>query len=244
MGSRDPEPRVLAFGDAAVLVELSTTVDLAVNRRAHRLTRNLSRQLAGQAAWGRPVAGIASLIVPFDLLTIEPTRARATIERLVAATGHGEAGDAEPSGGSEVASAASGTPVGPIELAVRYGGVDGPDLDGVADRLGLSSAGLVDLHASTIYDVLAIGFLPGFAYLGPLPDALRLARRDTPRTVVPAGSVAIADAMTAVYPTESPGGWHVIGRTAAQLWDPTADPPALLGAGRRVRFVPEPTQRH
>ena len=87
--------------------------------------------------------------------------------------------------------------------------------------------------------VLFLGFSPGFGYLGPLPAALVVPRRATPRTRVPAGSVAIAGPHAAVYPVESPGGWHLLGRTAMQLWDPRRTPPATLRPGDRVRFVPE-----
>ena len=185
--------------------------------------------------WGAPVAGIASLLVPFDAGVIDPAAARRAIEDLLA-TGALEtaapASDAVPEPDHQ-----------PIELLVRYGGADGPDLEAAAGQLGLSPARLVELHAATTYDVLAVGFQPGFAYLGVLPESLRLPRRETPRTSVPAGSVAIADAMTAVYPFDSPGGWHLIGRTDERLWDPTASPPARLAAGDRVRFAPDVRRR-
>jgi KipI family sensor histidine kinase inhibitor len=83
-----------------------------------------------------------------------------------------------------------------------------------------------------------LGFSPGFGYLGTLPGALRLPRRDDPRLQVPAGSVAIAGSQTAVYPHATAGGWHILGRTEISLWEPTADPPALLRPGDRVRFDP------
>ena len=88
------------------------------------------------------------------------------------------------------------------------------------------------------YRVAMLGFMPGFAYLGDLPDELRLPRRDTPRTSVPAGSVAIAGRHTAVYPATTPGGWHLLGRTDVAPWDIDRDPPALLRPGDRVRFEP------
>jgi KipI family sensor histidine kinase inhibitor len=88
-----------------------------------------------------------------------------------------------------------------------------------------------------------IGFLPGFPYLGVLDSRLRLPRRDVPRAVVPRGSVAIAGPQTGIYPTDSPGGWHVIGRTPAPLFDASATPPGRLSPGDRVRFVPVPASR-
>ncbi len=96
----------------------------------------------------------------------------------------------------------------------------------------------MELHASVTYRVFLLGFVPGFAYLGTLPEALALPRRGSPRSRVPAGSVAIAGRQTAVYPSATPGGWHLIGRTDARMWDVTAESPSLLRPGQRVRFVP------
>lgn len=128
----------------------------------------------------------------------------------------------------------------PIDIPVRYGGADGPDLGEVAARTKMEESEVVRLHSETVYMVYMIGFLPGFPYLGILPPALELPRRDTPRTRVPAGSVAIAGRQTGIYPQSSPGGWHLIGRTTVQLFDSQRKPPALLAPGKRVRFIPVP----
>lgn len=120
-------------------------------------------------------------------------------------------------------------------IPVRY---DGPDLEDVATRTGLSVPDIIEKHAGRVYTVYLIGFVPGWAYLGDLDPALELPRRDQPRTRVPAGSVAIAGRQTGVYPLDTPGGWHLIGRTSTTMFDPMADPPATLAAGDRVRFVP------
>ena len=95
-------------------------------------------------------------------------------------------------------------------------------------------------HSERTYRVLFLGFVPGFGYLGPLDPALALPRRAEPRRRVPAGSVAIAGEQTAVYPVETPGGWHLIGRTDAVLFDPDREVPNLLAPGDRVRFDPAP----
>jgi KipI family sensor histidine kinase inhibitor len=125
-----------------------------------------------------------------------------------------------------------------IEIPVRYGGEGGPDLDEVADRLSMTPEAVVATHSGRIYRVFQLGFVPGFAYLGILPRSLVLPRRATPRPHVPPGSVAIAGSQTAVYPSATPGGWHLLGRTDINLWDPTAEPPSRLSAGDRVRFIP------
>ncbi|MDO9175148.1 MAG: carboxyltransferase domain-containing protein, partial [Actinomycetota bacterium] len=113
---------------------------------------------------------------------------------------------------------------------------DGDDLHDVAARCGLTPSEVVTLHTSIEYTVAFCGFMPGFAYLVGLPSVLHLPRHATPRTRVPAGSVAIAAEFTGVYPRESPGGWHLLGRTDAALWDDLRTPPALLPPGARVRF--------
>lgn len=118
---------------------------------------------------------------------------------------------------------------------------DGPDLDEVSRLTGLARERVAELHASREYTVELVGFLPGFAYLSPVDPRLVVARRATPRPRVPAGSLALAGPYTGVYPLASPGGWQLIGRVlAANLFDPTRDPPALFAPGDRVRFVREP----
>ncbi|TDD74545.1 5-oxoprolinase subunit PxpB [Actinomadura rubrisoli] len=123
----------------------------------------------------------------------------------------------------------------PVEIPVVY---DGEDLDEVAELTGLSRDEVVDRHSSAAYTVAYLGFSPGFGYLTGLDPALHVARRESPRTAVPAGSVAIAGPYAAVYPSASPGGWRLLGRSGLALWDVTRDPPSLLQPGMRVRFVP------
>ncbi|GAA2784281.1 5-oxoprolinase subunit PxpB [Crossiella cryophila] len=120
-----------------------------------------------------------------------------------------------------------------VLLPVVY---DGPDLDLVARTAGLSTAEVVELHTGAAYTVAFCGFAPGFGYLTGLPEALRQPRLDSPRERVPAGSVGLAGEYTGAYPRASPGGWRLIGRTAATLFDVDRDPPALLAPGDRVRF--------
>lgn len=124
------------------------------------------------------------------------------------------------------------------EIVVAYGGDAGPDLGALADAAGLDEAGFIALHAGSEYTVAFLGFQPGFPYLRGLPGVLHAPRRATPRTRVAAGSVAIGGGYTGIYPTSGPGGWLIIGRTLARMFDPQQNPPALLAPGDRVRFVP------
>ena len=123
-------------------------------------------------------------------------------------------------------------------IPVRYGGEDGPDLEDVARLVGLSPDDVVRRHAAATYEVRFLGFTPGFAYLGPLDPSLVCPRLERPRRAVPAGSVGIAADQTAVYPSSTPGGWRLIGRTDTRLFDPGREPMSLLAIGDTVRFVP------
>lgn len=122
-----------------------------------------------------------------------------------------------------------------VEVEVVY---DGPDLAFVAEAWGTDEAGVVARHTGVEYVVEFCGFAPGFSYLAGLPDELAVPRLEVPRPRVPAGSVGLAGTWCGLYPTASPGGWRLLGRTAARLWDQDRDPPALLPPGTRVRFVP------
>ena len=139
----------------------------------------------------------------------------------------------------QLAAAAQGVvvddPSDAVEIAVTY---DGEDLAAVAEACRLTTAEVISRHSEAIYRAAFCGFVPGFAYLTGLDPALELPRRASPRTRVPAGSVAIAAGYSAVYPTTSPGGWHLLGHTDAVLFEADRDPPALIAPGTTVHFVP------
>ena len=123
-----------------------------------------------------------------------------------------------------------------VEIPVCYGAEFGPDLEDVGARVKMSPAEVIALHSAAEYMVLQLGFAPGFPYLHGLPEQLAVPRRETPRVVVPAGSVAIANRQTGIYPVEIPGGWNLIGRTPLKLFRPGQEPPTLLQPGDRVKF--------
>ena len=125
-----------------------------------------------------------------------------------------------------------------VVLPACYDSEFAPDLPSVAAATGLTPAEVIEIHSECVFTAEAIGFMPGFAYLGGLDPRLKLDRRASPRPHVPEGSVAIAGLQTAVYPSPTPGGWHLIGRCPLRLFDPLRSPPALLGEGDRLRFEP------
>lgn len=125
-----------------------------------------------------------------------------------------------------------------IDIPVCYGGEYGPDLAFVADHCGLTEAQVIQLHSEPLAYVFMLGFAPGAPYIGVHDERLAIGRRDTPRTALPAGSVAIANRQTMIYPNQSPGGWHVLGATPLALFDPLKDPATLLQPGDTIRFVP------
>jgi inhibitor of KinA len=209
--------RCVPFGEAALLLEASG--DQAT---ANRAVLALAEQIVAVALRGVVVVqpALTSLLVQFDPLHTT----HAAIERVAR-----EHIDQLKVMNQEVSRI--------VTIPVRYGGDDGPDLDHIAQQLAVTPDQVIALHTGQMYRVLMLGFAPGFPYIGPLPSALTLPRRATPRTAVPAGSVAIAAGMTGVYPQRLPGGWHLIGRTDAVLFDPQRSPPSLLQAGDDVQFV-------
>ena len=131
------------------------------------------------------------------------------------------------------------TPPALHEVPVIYGGEYGPDLEFVSEYCGLTEDEIVEIHTASVYAVFAVGFLPGFPYLGPLDKRLFTPRLEAPRLKVPEGSVGIARLQTGIYPFDSPSGWRIIGKTELRLFDHSKTPPSLLKLGDLVRFVRE-----
>jgi KipI family sensor histidine kinase inhibitor len=124
-----------------------------------------------------------------------------------------------------------------VEIPTLYGGEFGPDLGDVAEHNGISDAEVIKIHSGADYLVYMMGFLPGFPYLGGMSERIATPRLKTPRSAIPAGSVAIAERQTGIYPVESPGGWRIIGRTPISLFDPSREPPVEIEPGDYLRFV-------
>ena len=226
MAAAQDAPIIRPLGDGAVLVELGSTVDLETVRRVHALAKRIAMATVDTPGWGVPIPGACSVLVMVDPLEPGVEAGAELLTSLVAASPVGEtsADDGDEDRDGSV-----------LDIPTRY---DGPDLAAVAEMTGLTIEEVAKRHGERTYTAMFLGFVPGFAYLGPLHGSLALPRRPVPRTEVPAGSVAIAGAQTAVYPIASPGGWWLIGQTALSLWDPGREPPALVRPGARVRFVP------
>ena len=213
--------RVGPLGDAAAYAEFSDTLDLEINEGLHSLALTLRTRAP---AWVRDIVpaltGIARHFDPeHEDLPAAPLEAAEALVR--------ESIDAMPwrSGGRA------------IEVPVCYDPEFALDIVEVAGRSGIEPEDIAARHTRSEHRVLMVGFAPGLPYLAGLDPALALPRRATPRTRVPAGSVAVANLQTTVYPFETPGGWSVIGRTPLVLFDPAREAPSLFSPGDRVRFL-------
>jgi len=212
-------PRYTPVGDSALLVEFGDQIDEAINRRVRALAQALAR--ASTPGLGEAVPSYRSLLVHYDPLCLDYRKVERWVRKQVRQTA------AVPLPEPRL-----------VEIPTVYGGEFGPDLGFVAEHNGLSTQEVIRIHSRASYPVYMIGFSPGFPYLGGMDSAIAAPRLETPRIRVPAGSVGIAGPQTGIYPIESPGGWRIIGRTSLGLFDPHADPPALLSAGDLVCFVP------
>ena len=211
--------RILSAGDSALLVQLPSRIDPAVSAAVIALAASLQERIG--TLLRDIVVGYCSLTVYFD-----PLKTDAGWLESVIAESADEIDDAEEA-------------TGPLlDVPVCYGGDLGPDLADVASFAGCSAEEVVALHSGAIYRVYVVGFVPGFPYMARVDPRLALPRRASPRTRVPAGSVAVAAGQTGIYPAETPGGWHLIGRTPVKPYDPARPEPFLFKPGDRVRFVP------
>ena len=213
------KPRVLPCGDTAVSVEFGNAIDRSINERVQGLYRSLKSS--------RP-PGILDLTPSYRSLPIQYDPWECSFENLLLLVE--ECLDRPTAVESREAER--------VEIPVCYGGELGPDLEEVAAFHGLTAERVVELHCAPVYYVYMIGFAPGQPYLGGLDERLITPRREDPRKKVPAGSVGIADKQAGIYAVESPGGWHLIGRTPLKIFDPRRADPFYLKAGDEVRFKP------
>jgi inhibitor of KinA len=212
-----PPFRILPAGDAALVVALPEEIDPMLNAWCVAFSRTIESRLGTTIR--DVVIGYCSVTVYFDPLSVDATWLEGEIE--------------DVANGVEVVSAKDGAT---IDVPVCYGGDLGPDLNDVATFGGCSPDEVIGLHTGRDYRVYLVGFVPGFAYMAEVEGRIAVPRRATPRTAVPAGSVAIAGGQTGIYPAVTPGGWNLIGRTALKPYDPDRREPFLFRPGDRVRF--------
>lgn len=210
---------IVPFGERGWLATLRGNNDpIATGIAANRIA-DAVRSIDGIES---AVAGIDSIAVRYEFPRINPETARMLLEKEI-----GAAPVQAPAPASDT-----------ITIPVCYGGQYGPDLAELATHARLPEQAVIGVHASKPYRAAALGFAPGFAYLGMLDEQLRAPRLSRPRAHVPAGSVGIAGGFTCVYPLPSPGGWRLIGRTPMRLFDPTSDDPLVIKPGVEVQFRP------
>ena len=211
-------PRFLAGGDKAFFIEFGNAITPELSRRVRHLL--LAIQNVSIPGLIETVPTYRSLLIYYDPLATSPVELRDRLETLEQSAEDSEF--PEPT---------------VTEIPTVYGNEYGPDLEFVAKHNGLSTEEVVGIHTSNVYLIYMLGFIPGFTYLGGLPSSIATPRLGTPRSRIPGGSVGIAGSQTGIYPTESPGGWQLIGRTPLELFHPHQEPPALLQTGNHVIFV-------
>lgn len=223
MGAVD-QVRVGSASDSSLLIEFGEGISESVNRSVYQFMDVVHRSdIASHVV--EMVPAYRTLLVEYDFAGVTDGQMRDAVSELIAeadftvdAAGDGEFGKV-------------------VEIPVVYGGEHGPDLEDVADHAGMSAEEVVDIHSSTTYRVFMIGFAPGFPYLGGMDPRIACPRLTTPRVLIPAGSVGIAEAQTGLYPNASAGGWRIIGRSPTKLFNVDMDPPSVLEPGAGVRFV-------
>lgn len=212
-------PRIYNIHDQAITIEFSQEISEATNLLV------ITMQHAIESS---PIKGFVEAVPAYGSLTVYFN------DQVSAATVRSWLSDLS----AQVSNTSLATEGKQISIPVCYDPSLGLDLPWVAEHLNLSMEAIIDLHTSIAYHVYMIGFIPGFPYMGTLPSALEVPRKQTPSMKIPAGSVAIAGKQTGIYPAEVPGGWQVIGRTPLKMFDPSTTPCSFLNAGDIVQFKP------
>ena len=212
------QPILMPAGDLAVVVEYGDEIDPHINSIVHRAVAAIERA---------DIDGVVEVVPTYRSALVYYDPFQAAFDDIAAALRGLSLDSDEVEDASRI-----------VEIPTLYGGDYGPDLPFVASNAGVSEQEVVEFHSGTDYLVYAMGFSPGFPYLGGLDPRLDTPRLKSPRTSIPAGSVGIAETQTGVYPVSSPGGWQLIGRTPLRLFDAESESPAAIHPGDRVRFVP------
>ena len=214
---------IRAAGDSALVVELGTEIDSTLNAQVVAIAATLRQE---------QIVGVRDVISSYASVTVCFDPLRTNLESLTSAITRHVTNTAT----TTVTVLAPSRP--PREIPVCYGGVYGPYLEAVASYAGCSTDDVVRLHSEVAYRVYLLGFVPGFAYMAKVNERIAMPRRETPRVSVLAATVGIADCQTGIYPSTTPGGWQLIGRSAFYPFDQNREEPFLFTAGDTVRFVP------
>lgn len=214
-----PYPRILPFGDQAILVGFGAEINPEINRSVRAFSeRAKAYRIPGI---GPLVPSYSSVLIPYNPFLLSFSETAAWARELLAI-------EPKPGESTEMIK----------EVPVIYGGPYGPDISFVAEYNGIGIPEVIRLHTTPTYLVYVIGGFPGLAAMGTVPSRIETPRLSNPRTKVAPGSVAIAGQQTGIYAIESPGGWQLIGRTPLRLFDPDRNPPSYFHPGDRVRFRP------
>jgi inhibitor of KinA len=214
------KPKIVPLGDSAVLIQIGDEIDLITNRRVHALAVLVNTSpLIGVI---ETVPAYGTLLVHYDPLLLSFRQTKNYLREKL----------------TQLQDKVS-QKLRQVEVPVKYGGEYGVDLESVARHCQLPVEDVIRIHSEKMYTVFMMGFTPGFPYMGKLDDAIIMPRLQTPRTRVPAGTVAIAGSQTGIYPIDSPGGWQLIGWTPLQLFDPKSETPFLFSPGDEVKFIVE-----
>jgi KipI family sensor histidine kinase inhibitor len=214
-----------AQGDTSIIIRLGKGLDIETCRRCAQVAEQLRRA---------KLPAVSDIVPAFNSITLH-------VDPLQTATESVPASLLDSLHDLVAAAMAQPLPAQPartIDIPVCYGGAYGPDLSALAHDCGLSEDAVIEAHSAAPAWVLMLGFAPGAPYIGVHGPLFDVPRRATPRTLVPRGSVAVAARQSVIYPQDSPGGWHIIGRTPLRMFDPMRTPAALLAPGDRLRFVP------
>ncbi|MBL8099199.1 MAG: 5-oxoprolinase subunit PxpB [Anaerolineales bacterium] len=206
------------LGDSALLIELGNKIDSVINQRVH----SLNALLQNTNGILETVPAYCTLLIHYDSLNFSFHQIKTLVEEKMNQLNKMNQETARRH-----------------EVKVRYGNASNSDIEIVASSKNISVADVIQIHSEKEYRIYMMGFTPGFPYMGILDERLEMPRLQTPRTLVQAGSVAIAGSQTGIYPLDSPGGWNIIGWTQLKLFDPESETPFLFSPGDVVKFIPE-----
>jgi inhibitor of KinA len=214
------KPKIVPLGDSALLIQVGDEIDITINQRVHALAALM--KISPFKGVIEIVPAYATLLVHYDPLLLSFRQIKDYLREKLTQVQNNVSRKRKQ-----------------IEVPVKYGGEQGVDLESVARYCQLQVEDVIRIHSEKTYTVFMMGFTPGFPYMGKLDDAILMSRLETPRTRVPAGTVAIAGSQTGIYPIDSPGGWQLIGWTPLQLFNSELENPFLFSPGDEVKFIVE-----